>query len=101
MGCLWGIEKKGPARGAGTEPKIESKWSVGPRDRFRASPSPDPQAGLAGREVGQQQLPILATHPPVGRPGAAAREQGDCGRGAQHPAAAASVAGSARRCSRV
>ena len=60
-----------------------------------------PKRGWLDWEVGQQQLPILATHPPAGRPGAAAREQGDRGRGAQHPAAAASVAGSARRCSRV
>lgn len=84
MGCLWGIEKKGLAHGTGTEPKTESRWRSGPRDRFRASPSPEPQVGLADK-VGQQQLLILATHPPAGRPGAAAREQGDRGRGAQIP----------------
>lgn len=56
---------------------------------FRASPSLDSRAAWTGSGT-------AATHPPVGRPGsagAAAREQGDCGRGAQHPSAAL-VAGS-------
>lgn len=66
---------------------------VGARDRLPRVPIPRPlQPGGWDREAGRRRLPPPATHPPAGRPGrpgAAAREQGDGGRGAQHPAGAA------------
>lgn len=68
-----------------------------------ARPLPQtPPAGRLGRGSRTSAAPSPATHPPAGRPGrpgAAAGEQSDGGRGAQHPAAAVD-AGSERRCSR-
>lgn len=51
VGRPWGVEKKGLAHGAGTEPKIESRWSVGaegPVSRV-SIPRPPSGAGWTGK----------------------------------------------------
>lgn len=91
MGPLQAEKRRGSS-GVGAGPKVELGRVSWPRAGFPCVfiPRPRQTGGLDG-EAGQRWLPIPTTHPSAGRPwrpGAAAREQSDGGRGAQHPAAA-------------